>query len=279
MSTSHEMGAHPSAMDFDRAEMGRLSEDRRRELAAHVLGCARCAETQETLRRTAARFRAEIAPRALPRVLAAADGRLARVRRWWVTVNAAMRWAVVATPVAAGLLLAVGIGTLGREAQRPAAHSVLSDEEPAVSPKGRPALQVFVRRGDRVFAPRSGDALVPGDALRFVVEPRGHRYLLVVSMDGAGKLSVYHPFEGTASAPLGNDPRVELPGSVVLDRAPGPERIFAVFSDEALSAAAVRAAVDRAAAGDRRWIRREVELPLPGTEQASFVFEKGEPSP
>ncbi len=276
MTTRHEMGAHPSTMDFDRAEMGLLPEDRERDLAAHLRHCARCAETQETLRRTAARFRAEISPRTLPRVLAAADGRGARLRRWWSAANGGMRWALLAAPVAAGLVLAVG--TLGERGQRPTARPAIPDEEPAVSTKGRAALRLFVRRADRVFAPRSGEALAPGDAVRFVVEPRGHRYLLVVSVDGAGKLNVYHPLEGAASAPLGADPRVELPGSIVLDRAPGPERIFAVFSDEALSTDVVRASVERVATGDRGWLRRDVELPLPGTEQASFVFEKAEAS-
>jgi hypothetical protein len=257
-------------MDFDRAELGLLPEDRRRDLAAHVLGCARCAETQQTLQRTAAHFRAEVSPRTLPRVLAATDGPAARLRRWWSTAGAGLRWAVLATPVAAGLVLAVG--TFGAKGHRPAAV----DEEPEVSPKGRPALHTFVRRGERVFTATSGEALAPGDAVRFVVEPRGHRYLLVVSIDGAGKVSVYHPFQGALSAPLGTDPRVELPGSIVLDRAPGPERVFALFSDAALSAAAVRESLERTAAGGHERIRREHELPLPGIEQDSFLFEKAE---
>jgi hypothetical protein len=265
-------------MDFDRAELGMLPEDRRRELAAHVLHCVRCAEAQQTLQRTAARFRAEVSPRTLPRVLAATatatGGRAARLRRWWSTVGAGMRWAVLGAPVAAGLVLAVG--TFGLTGQRSTGRPATVDEEPAVSTKGRPALHLFVRRGERVFAPRSGEALAPGDAVRFVVEPRGHRYLLVVSIDGAGKVSVYHPFQGEVSAPLGADPRVELPGSIVLDRAPGPERIFALFSDAALSAAAVRESLERTAAGGHERIRREHELPLPGIEQDSFLFEKAE---
>ncbi len=127
-----------------------------------------------------------------------------------------------------------------------------------------------------MFAPRSGEALAPGDLVRFVVEPRGHRYLLVASIDGAGKVSVYHPFQGTVSAPLGADARVELPGSIVLDRAPGPERIFALLSEVALSATAVRESLKGVEAGGPERIRQTVELPLPGTEQDSFLFEKGE---
>jgi len=257
-------------MDFDSAELGLLPEDRRRDLAAHVLHCARCAETQQALQRAAAHFRAEVLPRSLPHVLAAAAGPVGRLQRWWWEVSARTRWALLAAPVAALLVLgAGGAGIFGRHGQGPAAGD---QEEPAISIKGGPALHVFVRRGDRVFVPRPREALAPGDAVRFVVEPAGHRYLLVVSIDGAGKVSVYHPFDGAASAPLAGTARVELPGSIVLDRAPGPERIFALFSDAPVAVAAVRQQLERQAAG-------EMSPALPGTEQVSFLFEKAVPSP
>jgi hypothetical protein len=174
-------------------------------------------------------------------------------------------------PVVAGLVLVAG--TFAHRARGPAAV----DQEPAVSAKGGPALHLYVRRGDRVFAAQPRVVLAPGDSVRFVVEPGGHRYLLVVSIDGAGKVSVYHPFEGAASAPLASAPRVELPESIVLDRAPGPERIFALFSDAPLSAAAVGQQLQQRAAAAGWEKGGDVELALPGTEQASFLFEKAEP--
>lgn len=276
----YDAGRHPTAADFDRAELGSLSEERRRELDAHVRACGRCAETQAALQRAAAHFRDEVFPRSLPRVvpraLAATSGPAARLRRWWSEANAGVRWASLAAPVAAALVLTAG--SFAYKARGPATV----DEEPAVATKGGPALHLFVRRGDRVFAARPGLALAAGDAVRFVVEPAGHPYLLVVSIDGAGKVSVYHPFDGTASAPLVPAPRIELDGSIVLDRAPGPERIVAIFSDAPLSAAAVaeqlrQVAATTAGAGGRS---REVKLALPDTEQISVVFEKkGELSP
>jgi hypothetical protein len=270
MNMPGEPTAHPTAMELDSAELGRLPEARRQELAAHVLRCARCAQTQQALQRASAHFRSEVFPRSLPRVVAASAGPVAGVRRWWQTISARARWALMAAPLTAGLVLAVG--ALGRDGQqRPA-----PGEEPAVSLKGRPALHVFARRGDRVFAVRAGDTLAAGDAVRLVVEPGGHRYLLIVSIDGAGKVSVYHPFDGSVSAALGPEPRVELPGSIVLDRAPGPERIVALFSDAPLSAAAARASLERTAAVGSGRRRDAFELVLPGTEQASLVFDKAE---
>jgi hypothetical protein len=270
MSAPRDIGPHPSAMDFDRAELGSLPEDRRRELAAHVLACLRCAETQQAVQRSAARFRSEVFPRTLPRLAAATGGPAARLRRWWSTAGTGVRWASLAAPVAVGLVIASG--TLVHQNRTPEAV----DDEPAVSTKGGPALHVFVRRGTRVFAAHPRDTLAPGDAVRFVVEPAGHRYLLVTSIDGAGNVSVYHPFQGRQSAPLATDPRVELPGSIVLDRAPGPERIFALFSDVPLSSATVTAQLKQLAAAGTR-IGGEVKLALPNIEQVSFLFQKAEP--
>jgi len=276
MSAPRDVGPHPTAADFDRAELGSLPEERLRELAAHVLACGRCAETQAALQRAAAHFRNEVFPRSLPRIVAATSSPAARLRRWWSEASAGVRWASVAAPVAAALVLTAG--TIAYKARGPSAV----DQEPAVSAKGGPALHLFVRRGDRVFAAQPGAVLDPGDAVRFVVEPAGHQYLLVVSIDGAGKVSVYHPFDGVQSAPLAPAARVEVPGSIVLDRAPGPERIFALFSDAPLSAAAVGQQLQKLAAapGGGSGSESEVELALPDTEQVSFVFaKKAEPHP
>jgi hypothetical protein len=81
--------------------------------------------------------------------------------------------------------------------------------------------------------------LLPGDALRFVVQPGGLPYLLIVSRDGAGHLTVYYPFGGSRSAELKSEGRNELPGSVELDATPGEERLFALFSRRPLEAARV----------------------------------------
>ncbi|HET9451957.1 MAG TPA: hypothetical protein VFO83_13795, partial [Aggregicoccus sp.] len=69
----------------------------------------------------------------------------------------------------------------------------------------------------------------------------------------------------------------ELPGSVVLDAAPGPERVFALFSDAPLAAGDVTRALEALGSGGRGAIRAQQRLPVAGTEQASFLFEKVQP--
>jgi len=64
-----------------------------------------------------------------------------------------------------------------------------------------------------------------------------------------------------------------LPDSVVLDDAPGPERIFAVFSDRRVEDGEVEVLLEKIAGGGPEAIRRTQRLPLP-FPQASLFFEK-----
>ena len=149
--------------------------------------------------------------------------------------------------------------------------------EPEHGIKGGPALQVVVKHGERVSQLKPGETLAAGDQLRFVVEPGKSKFLLIMSVDGAGAVSVYEPFDGKESAPI-SGPRVEIPGSVVLDRAPGPERIYALFSDAPISTESVKPPL--AAVGQRGppAIRAGGILGVPGASELSTWFEK-EPSP
>ena len=72
----------------------------------------------------------------------------------------------------------------------------------------------------------------------------------------------------------GKEPLVLLPDSIVLDDAPGPERIFALFSDRKVEDAEVTAALAALGAAGADAIRATARLALP-YDQASVVFEKG----
>jgi hypothetical protein len=143
-------------------------------------------------------------------------------------------------------------------------------EDPAWQTKGAGALQVFGRRGDRLIPVEDGARLRPGDQLRFAVQPGDARFVLIGSVDGGGGASLYYP-----SAAVGADAgQVQvLAESIVLDDAPGPERIFAVFSDRRLGDREVEVLLKHVAAGGAEAIRRTHRLPLP-FPQASLFFEK-----
>ncbi len=139
---------------------------------------------------------------------------------------------------------------------------------------GRLAFKAFARRDERVFLVRDGERLAPGDAVRFAVEAPGFEYLLVASIDGAGTASVYFPFRGQASGRNRPEATFEVPGSIVLDAAPGPERVFAISSAGPIESTVVKAALETLGAAGPEAIRRATELPIAGTIQASVLFEK-----
>jgi hypothetical protein len=98
------------------------------------------------------------------------------------------------------------------------------------------SFSAVAARGEAQRKVEPGDHLRQGDRLRFVVDPGTARYLLVLSIDGAGNHSVYFPAGGARSEAI-PDRAGELPGSTELDAVTGPERVWAVFSSRPLDAA------------------------------------------
>jgi hypothetical protein len=174
------------------------------------------------------------------------------------------RWLAPAMALAAGLLLMVVLRP-GRPPQ-----------SPDLGIKGGPVLQVVARHGARVAPLRNGDLLAPGDELRFVALPAGQRFLLIMSIDGAGTVTVYQPFGGSQSSPIAGD-RVELPGSIVLDAAPGPEHLVAFFSPVPIAASAVQSLLLQLGQGGVAGLRHSKELGVPGAIEVNLWFEKAVP--
>ncbi len=198
---------------------GELPPKEQANIEAHLSGCARCRGRLEELRRE----RRELYER-VPRL----ELGEARPRPSWRPVLAA---------ACACLLLAVGAWILWGGKQR----------EGGVAFKGEaPALGFRVERGGRVFEGRAHMRLHPGDRLRFAYSLGEDAYLLILNLDGDGKAAVYYPSGGGESLPVRAGQEVFLPGSIRLDEYIGPERIFAVFSREPLSASDVESAAVRA---------------------------------
>jgi hypothetical protein len=254
-------------MDLDQLALGQLSPDDLLRVDAHSAGCPGCAARRAEHAQQVLHFRNVVFPRSAARLPARARPAL----RW--------RWSYgLALPLAASVLLLAR----GSQTTPPPAAPASKPQDGILGIKGGPWLQVFALRkgpgasGAEVTKVSDGERLAPGDALRFVLSATGLPYVMVLSIDGAGKSSVYYPYQGEASAEVVGQGPVSVPGSIVLDQAPGPERLFALYSKQPLAAVTAREALARLAAGGASAIRAAQRLPIADTLQATLLFEKAD---
>jgi hypothetical protein len=234
---------HPSELELHGHAIGALGDDHSERVQRHAATCAPCAQVLAAI--GAADERARSGPRPQQRRLP------------WVLA--------IAVPAAAIALL------VPRLALRPSAGPDLQVKGGAV----QPALELFARRGGEPFAV-AGTALRAGDEVRFVVHaPPGLRQVMIVSVEAGGDANLYYPFGAHESAALpGEAGRAELPGAIVLDASPGPERVFALFSRAPLAWADAQRALMALGQGGAAAVRRERSILVKAEAQASFLFEK-----
>lgn len=138
-----------------------------------------------------------------------------------------------------------------------------------------PHLEIARRAASRVVFLEPGDRVAAGDVVQVSYAAAGHRFGVIVSLDGRGEVTLHHPRR------LDDAPRVRARGVVPLshafelDDAPAFERFFFVAaSDRTLHPAAVVDAAKRLASSGLVAMRSE-PLPLPeGTAQSSFLLRK-----
>jgi hypothetical protein len=255
---------HLSALTLDALALGGLAAEEAARAREHLASCQRCQGELEAGRAARVHFQENVFARSLPRVQERA--RTPAWRRSWV--------AGIAIPA---LATAVALVLIVRARDVPGERASSPDSEgsaPALGIKGAAVLQVFASREARVFPVHDGSRLAPGDRIRFVVSPAGLHYLLIASVDGSGNTTVYHPYGGTRSGAVDDGPRVEIPGSIVLDAAPGPERIYALFSRAPIDADQVTAVLRDVGARGPGAIRQQRTVAIPTAAQDSVVFEK-----
>jgi hypothetical protein len=152
-----------------------------------------------------------------------------------------------------------------------------AQDELGVVAKGAAVLTLVARRGSEPLAVDSQHAtLRPGDEVRFVATAGSdaYKYLLIVSVDGTGKVSVYYPYDGKTSAPLPHAGRFEVPGSVILDDTPGPERVVAFFSPRALAVDLLKTGLQHMGKELGTRALRASDFKLEGGEVDALVIEK-----
>ena len=108
---------------------------------------------------------------------------------------------------------------------------VATSSPPDIALKGSSALSVFARApGEPVDAKVTAETVLrPGSAVHFGYQAPSDGQLLIFEVDGTGAATVFFPFGAQASAPVRVDGPSVLPGTVVLDAAPGPSQLTAVF--------------------------------------------------
>ena len=246
------MTPHLSSLELDALALGALDDVAARRAEEHLQACAACRAEAAALRESHAHFTTHVLPRTLPALRA-------RAAPWW---SRRLTWIAAPVLAAAAALVMITVGT----GPAPDGGDLLV--------KGGAALQVVVRRGDHTAPVAAGATLAAGDEIRFVVATPRAGYLLIASVDGRGATTVYHPYGGSQSAPVAAAARLELPGSIRLDDAPGPERVVALWSSTPLPARAVTDALAAIGAGGADAIRSAPPLAVGADEQRSLVFEK-----
>ena len=203
-----------SALRLDRWMMGELGAADTQTVGTHVSSCAACSAALAGIRGV----REEV--RALP--LPAALGRPSPRRR---VPGAAV--AGVGLALAASLVLVLRVP-----------HPVQRSKGSGVG------LAMYVQHGDEVRRAAPGETVSPGDAVRFAVSTPVPAYVAVLSLDPAGKASVYFP-QATRAAPVPAGSEVPLPLGTRLDATTGQERLLVLFCPSAVELEPIRQALAR----------------------------------
>ena len=172
-----------------------------------------------------------------------------------VSLNArrpkAMVWGSALVAVAAGLVLAWGLRDAAPVATEDPATRISMTQIPAPSSdgvrnKGAQRLIVFREGNDQAL--HAGDGVSAGDVLQLAYATAGERHGVIVSLDGAGVVTLHWPADAGNSTELGSGV-VRLDYAYELDDAPDFERFVFVASDQPLVVDDVMTAAQDVASG------------------------------
>jgi hypothetical protein len=113
---------------------------------------------------------------------------------------------------------------------------------------GTPELSMYVRHDGAIRRVGPGERVAPGDAIRFAVSQGQPAYVAVLSLDAAGRASVYFP-AGDRAEKVAAGAEVPLPLATRLDDTVGEEQIFGLFCDRPLPLAPAGPLVQAARTG------------------------------
>ena len=203
-----------SAFRLDRWMMGELGASDAESVGTHVSACATCSTAVAGMRGV----REEVRALPLPAVLVRPPLR----RRL-------PRAAVAGLGLALAASVVVMLRTdLGERRKGPGL-----------------GLAMYVQHGSEVRRAAPGESVAPGDAVRFAVSTPVPAFVAVLSLDPAGKASVYFP-EGPRAAQVPGGAEVPLPLGTRLDATTGEERLLGLFCTQPVELEPIRLALQQA---------------------------------
>jgi hypothetical protein len=139
-------------------------------------------------------------------------------------------------------------------------------------------LTMVALRAGQPVPLEDGARLAPETRVRFLYDSPDFDYLMLVSVTGAGEVTVLYPMTEGPSIPVVRGVGIPLQGAVLLDEHLGPERFYALFSSTPLAFGQVEAAIGKArgaaaATDGHGWLRDLRRLPL-DCAQATLLIEK-----
>ncbi len=124
-----------------------------------------------------------------------------------------------------------------------------------------PALQVFRQRDGAEEALASGDRAQAGDALQLAYLPGRFTHGVILSIDGAGGVTLHFPACAECGTALRSARRVLLASAFELDQAPRFERFFFITAKKPLPTAAILEKAGWLAADPERAMAGPLDLP------------------
>jgi len=160
-------------------------------------------------------------------------------------------WVSALVAIAAALVLAWGLRDASRSAQDESPQRVSMTQTPAPPSDGRRhkgSQRLIVFRQGSDDALQSDEGVAEGDVLQLAYSAAGERYGVIVSLDGAGAVTLHWPANATDSTELGTGV-VRLDYAYELDDAPSFERFVFVASSQPLPPDVVMDAAQVVASG------------------------------
>jgi hypothetical protein len=138
----------------------------------------------------------------------------------------------------------------------------------------KPRLMVYRKQGSRAELLSDGSSVKAGDILQIAYLSAGRRYGVVISIDGAGAVTLHAPADASQSSELiAGSGQHTLPLAYELDQAPAYERFFFIVSHKPIDPSAILSVARDFAKKSRNASQKP--LPLAGeVEQYSLILVK-----